>query len=120
MPSPPVFRAVNITDSQFSLTWNPPEYLAGNLKEFEIGLVWQPLFPIPEWCPYKVSNSLNITRLNGSTFNYDYLEAKAYTQYTVMMKAKTGAGWGNYSTIQTFRSDRGGMYDFQYLYFVIT
>lgn len=48
--------------------------------------------------------------VNGSTFNYDYLEAKPFTNYTVTMRAKTYAGWGNYSHPRIFSTKYAGIF----------
>ncbi|XP_011136579.1 phosphatidylinositol phosphatase PTPRQ isoform X2 [Harpegnathos saltator] len=104
VPSPPSFLVMNITESQFSLTWNRPEYLAGNVEDYEIALAWMPLFPVPAWCTPEVPNSDEIMKLND-TQSYDYHKAKAYRQYKIRMRAKTGAGWGSFGALQTIQSN---------------
>ncbi|XP_050457145.1 receptor-type tyrosine-protein phosphatase beta isoform X2 [Cataglyphis hispanica] len=105
VPSPPKFMFDNITDSQFTLNWDPPEYLPGNLEEFEIIINWKPLYPIPNWCPREESKNSIKHNVSGSTFDYSYLEAKAYTNYTVCMRARTGAGWSDCSISQNVETD---------------
>lgn len=117
-PSPPKFSIKNITDSQFSLSWDKPEYLPGYLKEFEIIIDWELLYRIPNWCEVDkdYSKKLNVS---GNVFEYDYLEAKAFTSYKVYMRAKTAERWSNNSDPQTFLSSSGGIFYFLSLYFII-
>ncbi|XP_014484080.1 PREDICTED: tyrosine-protein phosphatase 10D isoform X2 [Dinoponera quadriceps] len=103
VPGPPKFLVTNITESQFSLAWNRPEHLPGIVEDYDIRLLWTPLFPVPTWCNPEISNTDEIMELND-TRSYDYLKAKAYRQYEVKMKARTGAGWGNYSESWMFSS----------------
>ncbi|XP_018309941.1 receptor-type tyrosine-protein phosphatase beta isoform X2 [Mycetomoellerius zeteki] len=114
--SPPEFSVRNITDSQFSLSWNEPDYLPGYLEEFEIAIYWKPLYSIPNWCPREEQdmekicfNSYYAKKFNvsGSVFEYDYLEAKGFTDYKVYMRARTGEGWSNISDPHMFASDSG-------------
>ncbi|CAL1677550.1 unnamed protein product [Lasius platythorax] len=101
---PPNFTFDNVTDSQFTLSWDPPEYLPGNLEEFEMTIDWKQLYPIPNWCAREEPKNPIKRNVNGSTFDYS-LEAKAYTMYTVSMRAKTGAGWSKYGTPQTTKTN---------------
>ncbi|XP_011694780.1 PREDICTED: receptor-type tyrosine-protein phosphatase eta isoform X2 [Wasmannia auropunctata] len=112
IPSPPSELSVtNITNSQFSLSWKEPDYLPGYIEEFEIIIDWKPLYPIPNWCLLEEQDKNHSKKLNisGSVFEYDYLEAKAFANYTVRIRAKTGegGGWSNSSDPQTFESSSG-------------
>ncbi|XP_072746407.1 receptor-type tyrosine-protein phosphatase H-like isoform X2 [Anoplolepis gracilipes] len=104
VPSPPKFTFDNITNSQFTLSWEPPECLPGNLEEFEMTINWEPLYPIPNWCTREESKNHIKRNVSGNVFIDSYLEAKAYTNYTVCMKARTGAGWSECSTPQTIET----------------
>lgn len=119
--SPPEFFIRNITDSQFSLSWNEPDYLPGHLEEFEIVIEWNVRYPIPNWCPREKQDKIYFKKFNisGNVFEYDYLEAKAFTDYTVYMRAKTGEGWSNNSDLQSFSSSSGGILYFLSLDFFI-
>lgn len=114
MPSPPKFCIKNITDSQFSLSWKEPNYLPGYLEEFEIVIDWELQYPIPNWCPREEQDTDYSKKFNvsGNVFEYDYLEAKAFTNYKIYMRAKTGEGWSNSSDPQTFSSSSGGIFHF--------
>ncbi|XP_054004981.1 tyrosine-protein phosphatase 10D isoform X1 [Hylaeus anthracinus] len=103
IPSAPALGVVNITHSQFVLTWKTPEYLAGNLNMFELTLEWEVCFLVPDWCINK-SLEKNIKYFSGSTFTFEYLEARAYTNYKAKIRAKTNAGWGNYSEYLVFQT----------------
>nr|XP_012148043.1 PREDICTED: tyrosine-protein phosphatase 10D isoform X2 [Megachile rotundata] len=105
IPSAPIMNIRNITYSQFTLAWEPPTYLAGNLQEFEIIMKWEIHFPTPDWCPLKPSN--DTIYLNGSTFIYDYPKAIPHTNYTLKIRAKTKAGWGNYGDDIVFQTPAG-------------
>ncbi|XP_029664707.1 tyrosine-protein phosphatase 10D isoform X3 [Formica exsecta] len=105
VPSPPKFTFDNVTDSQFTLIWDLPEYLPGNLEEFEIRINWKTLYPIPNWCTREESKNSIKRNVSGSIFDYSYLEAKAYTNYTVCMRARTGAGWSDCSIPQTVETN---------------
>ncbi|XP_018400416.1 PREDICTED: receptor-type tyrosine-protein phosphatase beta isoform X1 [Cyphomyrmex costatus] len=107
--SPPEFSVKNITDSQFSLSWKEPDYLPGYLEEFEIVIYWKPLYSIPNWCPREEQDMDRSKKFNvsGSVFEYDYLEAKAFTHYKIRIRAKTGEGWSNNSDPYMFASDSG-------------
>jgi len=113
--SPPEFCVRNITDSQFSLSWNEPDYLPGYLKEFEIVIYWKSLYSIPNWCPREEQDTPNHSKkfnVSGSVFEYNYLEAKGFTNYKVHMRARTGEGWSNNSDPYMFASDSGGTFHF--------
>ncbi|GAB1864958.1 protein-tyrosine-phosphatase [Camponotus japonicus] len=99
VPSPPEFTFDNITDSQFTLIWDPPKHLPGNLEEFEMTITWTVQYPIPNWCARESKNSIKYN-VSGSIFDYTYLEAKPYTMYTVNMRARTGAGWSEHGSPQ--------------------
>ncbi|XP_012148042.2 receptor-type tyrosine-protein phosphatase H isoform X2 [Megachile rotundata] len=105
IPSAPIMNIRNITYSQFTLAWEQPTYLAGNLQEFEIIMKWEIHFPTPDWCPLKPSN--DTIYLNGSTFIYDYPKAIPHTNYTLKIRAKTKAGWGNYGDDIVFQTPAG-------------
>ncbi|XP_029156129.1 tyrosine-protein phosphatase 10D isoform X2 [Nylanderia fulva] len=96
VPSSPEFTFDNVTDSQFTLNWELPEYLPGNLEEFEIVITdWKALYPIPNWCVREEPKRPIKRNVSGSIFDYTYFEAKAYTNYTICMRARTGAGWSD-------------------------
>lgn len=118
VPSPPSFAIKNITESQFSVVWEQPDYLAGIVKDYKISLEWKPLFPIPTWCSLELPNNTEIKNLND-TQSYDYCKAKAYSQYQVKMQARTGAGWGNFSAIQTIQSNSASMCFVFYFLFIL-
>nr|XP_034171362.1 tyrosine-protein phosphatase 10D [Osmia lignaria]XP_034171370.1 tyrosine-protein phosphatase 10D [Osmia lignaria]XP_034171380.1 tyrosine-protein phosphatase 10D [Osmia lignaria] len=105
IPSSPIATVRNVTYSQFEIAWETPAYLPGNLHEFEIVVEWEICFPIPDWCTLKPSR--NSIHLNGSTFNFEYSSAIPYTNYTIKMKARTTAGWGNYSDNIVFQTPAG-------------
>lgn len=116
VPSPPVEITIeNITDSQFSLSWKEPDYLPGHLEEFEIVIEWKVQYPIPNWCREEQDKNYFKKLVNESVFKYNYSEAKAFTNYTVYMRAKTGEGWSNNSDLQSSSSSSGGI-----LYFFIS
>lgn len=106
VPSAPIATVRNVSYSQFEIAWETPAYLPGNLHEFEIEVEWEICFPIPDWCSLKPSN--NSIYLNGSTFNFEYSSAIPYTNYTIKIKARTAAGWGNYSDLIVFQTPAGG------------
>lgn len=111
VPSPPIFNIINITHSQFVLGWKTPKYLAGNLNEFELTLEWEVGFLVPNWCtPKSPKENIIIQNLNGSTFTFEYLDARAYTNYKAKIRAKTTAGWGNYSEYLVFQTPAGGKF----------
>ncbi|XP_036149431.1 tyrosine-protein phosphatase 10D isoform X2 [Monomorium pharaonis] len=98
-PSAPKLSIGNLTDSQFSLSWDEPDYLPGNLEEFEIIIDWKSQYPIPDWCEEQdYSETLNVK--NRSIFEYHYSEIKAFMNYTAYIRAKTGEGWSNKSDPQ--------------------
>ncbi|XP_076749342.1 phosphatidylinositol phosphatase PTPRQ-like isoform X1 [Xylocopa sonorina] len=105
IPSAPLISVVNITYSQFLFVWESPTYLPGNLLQFEIIFEGKIGFPRPIWCE-QVHMKI-VKYLNGSTFNFEYLEAKAYTNYTAKIRAKTTPGWGNYSNDYIFQTPAG-------------
>jgi len=109
VPSPPKFTFDNITDSQFTLIWDPPKHLPGNLEEFEMTITWTVQYPIPNWCARESKNSIKYN-VSGSIFDYTYLEAKAYTMYTVNMRARTGAGWSEHGFPQNIITNSIGIY----------
>ncbi|CAK9825508.1 Receptor-type tyrosine-protein phosphatase beta [Anthophora retusa] len=105
IPNAPPFNVTNITYSQFVFIWELPTYLPGNLHEFEIVLEEEICFPIPYWCRQVVLETIKY--LNGSTFTFEYSEVKAYTNYKAKIRAKTFAGWGNYSNDLVFQTPAG-------------
>jgi len=111
VPSPPAFSIRNITDSQFSLSWKEPNYLPGYLEKFKIIIEWKHLNAnqIPNWCPREEEQNHSKT-VNGSVFEYDYLEVKAFMKYEVYMKAKTSEGWSNSSGPEKILSNSGGTF----------
>jgi len=107
VPSEPIVSSVkNNGDSWFFLTWEPPDRVPGILEEFEINIEWEPLYPVPPWCT--IEESVKPIKLDAAKYSYNYTKAKAFANYTVWMRAKTGAGWGNPSERQTFRTKYGG------------
>lgn len=103
------------------MSWEEPDYLPGYLEEFEIVIDWKQRYPIPNWCPREEQDKDRSKKLNvsGSVFEYDYLEAKAFTNYKVYMRAKTGEGWSDNSDSKMFASDSGGIFYFLSLYFIL-
>ncbi|XP_066591516.1 receptor-type tyrosine-protein phosphatase H [Prorops nasuta] len=107
VPSPPVLTVKNITNSYFSFVWQEPEYLAGVLTEYEILLNWKPLYPIPDWCTFDETTNNTISNISGDALSYEYLNGKAFTNYTVKIRASTSAGWGIYSDPIFFETHPG-------------
>ncbi|XP_017760243.1 PREDICTED: receptor-type tyrosine-protein phosphatase F [Eufriesea mexicana] len=105
IPSAPPFSVINITYSQFIFVWELPMYLAGNVHEFKIVFEGEICFPVPDWCKQIALKTIKC--INGSTFTFEYLEAKAYTNYKAKIKARTTAGWGNYSNDLIFQTPVG-------------
>ncbi|XP_076377068.1 phosphatidylinositol phosphatase PTPRQ isoform X2 [Megalopta genalis] len=102
VPSVPAFNITNVIHSQFTIVWESPTYLPGNLQEFEIVFNLEECFAVPDWCP---NLSKEVTKyFNGSTFSFEYTEAVAHTYYKVKIRAKTNAGWGNYSEYSIFQT----------------
>lgn len=94
--------------------------MPGYLKEFEIVIDWKLLYRIPNWCLREEDKDYSKTLyVSGNVFEYDYLEAKAFTSYKVYMRAKTAEKWSNNSDPQTFLSSSGGTFYFLSLYFII-
>lgn len=114
VPTDPKVCIKNITDSQFSLSWDEPTYLPGHLEMFEIIIDWNLQYPIPNWCSREQDNEEKLD-VDGDKFEYDYRKAKAFTNYTVTMKAKTGEGWGNSSNPQIFSTNSAGIFYFLFL-----
>ncbi|XP_046430615.1 receptor-type tyrosine-protein phosphatase H isoform X1 [Neodiprion fabricii] len=106
VPSAPSLEALNLTSSTFNLVWESPNYLPGNLIEYEIILGLQRLFLQPSFCIYNDS-SKTISDINGTTLAYAYLEAVPYSNYSASIKARTNAGWGNYSNYISFQTLAG-------------
>ncbi|XP_076288683.1 phosphatidylinositol phosphatase PTPRQ-like isoform X2 [Lasioglossum baleicum] len=102
IPSTPTFNVTNVTYSQFQIVWESPTYLPGSLQEFEVTLEWEEHFTVPDWCQSS-SKKLTIS-FNATTLSFNYTEAVAYTDYNVKIRAKTNAGWGNYSDYWTFQT----------------
>lgn len=92
--------------------------MPGYLKEFEIVIDWKFLYWIPNWCPREEDYSKTLY-VSGNVFEYDYLEAKAFTSYKVYMRAKTAEKWSNNSDPQIFLSSSGGIFYFLSLYCII-
>ncbi|KAG7204907.1 hypothetical protein KM043_005302 [Ampulex compressa] len=105
VPSAPMLNVTDITESKFTLSWEEPKYLAGKLENIEITISWEPLFPIPDWCAHEKLE--DVKHFNNSVFNYEHPEGRAYANYTVVIKAKTAVGWGNYSDPLIFQSKPG-------------
>ncbi|XP_076643633.1 tyrosine-protein phosphatase 10D-like isoform X2 [Halictus rubicundus] len=102
IPSIPAFNVTNVTHSQFIIVWESPTYVPGSLQEFEITLEWEERFTVPDWCE---SSSKKVTKsFAAATFFFNYVKAVAYTDYKVKIRAKTNAGWGNYSEYLTFQT----------------
>lgn len=101
-----MLNVTNITQSEFVFVWGTPRYLAGKLHEFEITFESNENFPVPDWC--SENSSKTIIHLNGIEFSFEYFGAKAYATYKAQIRAKTTAGWGNYSDYLTFRTPAGG------------
>ncbi|XP_046747961.1 phosphatidylinositol phosphatase PTPRQ [Diprion similis] len=106
VPSAPSLTALNLTSSTFNLVWENPTYLPGNLIQHEIILGLQRLFPQPSFCVYNDSSE-TIPNINGSTLAYTYLDAVSYSNYTASIRARTNAGWGNYSDYVSFQTLAG-------------
>ena len=104
MPSSPELNVVNVTDTKYTFDWIRPKYLPGKIRAYEISLSWEPLFVFPDWCSPTTSNT---TIINGSLFNYTYGKGSPFSNYTVQIRAQTGAGWGNFSEPVQFISKIG-------------
>ncbi|XP_034948424.1 receptor-type tyrosine-protein phosphatase F isoform X3 [Chelonus insularis] len=96
-PSSPKLSCHNFTDNQFVLSWEQPEYLPGHIKMFEVNLTWYYKFHIPVWCGNITHFRKNITGISGDSSSLVYNYASPYSVYEANIRAKTEAGWGNYS-----------------------
>ncbi|XP_008546122.1 receptor-type tyrosine-protein phosphatase beta isoform X1 [Microplitis demolitor] len=102
IPSPPSLAVFNITDKKFELTWKSPLYLPGDIVNFEVNFTWYYKFHQPKWCENISDISENTVRLNGSTLLLLYEAAVPFSNHRASIRAKTSAGWSNYSESISF------------------
>ncbi|KAL5477471.1 hypothetical protein EMCRGX_G024272 [Ephydatia muelleri] len=82
VPTPPLnVRIQDITSTSVTVTWEPPQNSNGRLLGYQIG--------------YASSNGLVLDVLNVNTWNLTGLNP--FTKYTIFVRAKTAAGFSNYS-----------------------
>ncbi|XP_012279804.1 tyrosine-protein phosphatase 10D isoform X2 [Orussus abietinus] len=104
VPSPPAkLEITDVTETNFTLNWKKPEYLAGYLGNFEVNLKWEPAYLVPDWCEHGASRTDNITDIDGSSLSYSYVLGMPYSNYSAEIRAKTGAGWGEFSDPTDFQ-----------------
>lgn len=103
--------ASNITDTQFIVNWNPPEYLPGNLTEFEVQYILYPNLVKPRWCPERQETGEARPGINGNQLSWTYDQAIPFSYYRTSVRARTNAGWGNYSEGIPVRTEPGGKFN---------
>ncbi|XP_048511505.1 receptor-type tyrosine-protein phosphatase eta isoform X2 [Athalia rosae] len=104
VPSRPTPFVSDVQSSTFLINWTEPRYLAGYLIEYELYVLWQRQFPMPGLCEY-TNSSVTISNISGSDLRYFYSGAEAYSKYTVRIRARTNAGWGDYGYYTNFQTD---------------
>ncbi|XP_063979718.1 tyrosine-protein phosphatase 10D isoform X2 [Diachasmimorpha longicaudata] len=99
VPSPPMnLSSSDLKDTKFILNWKAPTKLPGTLVGFEIKLIiWSPNIIIPAWCEEQKETSDTISNINGKVFSYKYENAIPFSTHKTKIRAKTNAGWGNWS-----------------------
>lgn len=95
----------DVSDLEYSFEWIKPDIIPGTIQNYEIDFTWEPSFPIPDKCNTLKHNS---TILDSALLNYTHQKGSPYSQYEVRIRAKTRAGYGNYSESISFMSDAGG------------
>ena len=82
VPTPPLnVRIQDITSTSVTVTWEPPQNSNGRLLGYQIG--------------YASSNGFVLDVLNVNTWKLTGLNP--FTKYTIFVRAKTAAGFSNYS-----------------------
>lgn len=104
VPSAPQMNLTDVSDLEYSFEWIKPDIIPGTIQNYEIDFTWEPSFPIPDKCNTLKHNS---TILDSALLNYTHQKGSPYSQYEVRIRAKTRAGYGNYSESISFMSDAG-------------
>ncbi|XP_015119672.1 tyrosine-protein phosphatase 10D isoform X2 [Diachasma alloeum] len=99
VPSSPMNLSSNdLKDTEFVLNWKAPTKLPGTLLDFEIKLIaWSPNNTLPSWCEEQKETSETISKIGGNVFSYKYQNATPFSMHKTKIRAKTNAGWGNWS-----------------------
>ncbi len=79
-----------------SVSWSPPEYENGIIIEYRIHVKGQ-----------GIDSREKIVNVSGETNSTLVKMLKPYTNYTFRLRARTSAGWGNFSERQIARTDEG-------------
>ncbi len=97
VPSSPRNLTLQIeSNTTMSVSWSPPEYENGIIIEYGIHVKEQ-----------GINSRGRILNVSGET-NYTLVKMlKPYTNYTFRLRARTSAGWGNFSERQIARTDEG-------------
>ncbi|XP_044581587.1 phosphatidylinositol phosphatase PTPRQ [Cotesia glomerata] len=103
----PELSVFNNTDKKFSFIWKLPVYLPGHISKFEVNFTWYYKFHQPIWCSNFSGKSEYSIILNGSTSSLSYEKAYPFSSYQASIRAKTLAGWGNYSDSVSFATHPG-------------
>ncbi|CAD6239055.1 GSCOCG00008623001-RA-CDS, partial [Cotesia congregata] len=104
----PELSVFNNTDKKFSFIWKLPVYLPGHISKFEVNFTWYYKFHQPIWCSNFSGKSEYSIILNGSTSSLSYEKAYPFSSYQASIRAKTLAGWSNYSDSVSFATHPGG------------
>ncbi|CAG5075536.1 Similar to Ptp10D: Tyrosine-protein phosphatase 10D (Drosophila melanogaster) [Cotesia congregata] len=103
----PELSVFNNTDKKFSFIWKLPVYLPGHISKFEVNFTWYYKFHQPIWCSNFSGKSEYSIILNGSTSSLSYEKAYPFSSYQASIRAKTLAGWSNYSDSVSFATHPG-------------
>ena len=86
-------------NTTISVSWLPPENENGIIVEYTVHVRDQ-----------GVNSSERTVNVSGETTSTLINVLKPYTNYTFRIRARTSAGWGNFSENKTERTDEGRMY----------
>jgi hypothetical protein len=87
------------SSSTISVSWLPPENENGIIIQYTIHVRDQ-----------EVNSNERLVNVSGETTSTLVNLLKSYTNYTFRIRARTSAGWGNFSEKETEQSDEGCMY----------
>ncbi|KAG8034087.1 hypothetical protein G9C98_008568, partial [Cotesia typhae] len=101
------FSITSNDHKKFSFIWKLPVYLPGHISKFEVNFTWYYKFHQPIWCSNFSSKSEYSIILNESTSSLSYEKAYPFSSYQASIRAKTLAGWSNYSDSVPFATHPG-------------
>jgi hypothetical protein len=87
------------SNTTISVSWLPPENENGIIIQYTIHVGDQ-----------GVNSNGRIVNVSGGTTSTLVNLLKPYTNYTFRIRARTSAGWGNFSEKETERTDEGRMH----------